>query len=573
MASRLDPPPPSLREALRNGGIFSTSLGGAMQSTWDNLRNGPQLAPSFEQQNQMANHPGAAFATPGSGFTPGRPALNEATGNGIFGLPIPKQEQQNIQGLSGPVQIAGLLSGAGQRGQMADFSQRLTAAGVNPFDPSGQSPGQFSQGLTAAQGIYNNVFATPGTSGASPGSAVGLPQGVPVHTYAPTDLRHQALDAGGDPFSQPGGPTVTAQAAPSGAGLPVWQQNQLPGNRFTLTQNPATIPAPGAAAPVPGAVSSPGSVSTSGATPFQQNSSTFNSAIISPQKAIAAAFAPGVTDHLGEYVKAAGGHVDKDMLKTISDITLKRQAADAKAQSNDALKKAYGTEAAPDKPASDSPTADAPDAVAESKAHLSNYINAGGNDHTVINKMSSNIETAKKQVQQQETHKNLLSQVNLQNDRLMEQTDQAIKLAGAAGPIAGHLVGHPGGTDVTRLHALIGSIGSNEMMDYIQRMKANSATGSTGIGRILDREADAMTNTIAALKDHTLPAERLDPEFLRGQLRDLQYYSYRLNMTANGIDPDTRTFTTAAQAEAAAKAGKIMPGDKVLVGKRPAVWK
>lgn len=556
MASRLDPPPPSLRDALRNGGIFSTNLGGAMQSTWDNLRNGPQLAPSFEQQNMAANHPAAAFATPG--FAPGRPALNEATGNGIFGLPLPKQEQQNIQGLSGPVQLAGLLTGAGQRGQMADFSQRLTAAGVNPFDPSGQSPGQFSQGVTAAQGIYNNVFATPGTSGASPGSAVGLPQGVPVHSFAPTDLRQTALDADGAPVTGFGGTQVSA--LPNGQG----------GTGFRLTQNPATLPAPGGAAPAPGAVSSPGSVSTSSPTPFQQNSSTFNSAIVSPQKAIAAAFAPGVTDHLGEYVKAAGGHVDKDMLKTISDITLKRQAADAKAQSNDALKKAYGTDTSPDKPATDSA---APDAVSESKAHLSNYINAGGSDHTVINKMSSNIETAKKQVQQQETHKNLLSQVNLQNDRLMEQTDQAIKLAGSAGPIAGHLVGHPGGTDVTRLHALIGSIGSNEMMDYIQRMKANSATGSTGIGRILDREADAMTNTIAALKDHTLPAERLDPEFLRGQLRDLQYYSYRLNMTANGIDPDTRTFTTAAQAEAAAKAGKIAPGDKVLVGKRPAVWK
>lgn len=563
MASRLDPPAPSLRDALRGGNIFGgavqNDLNQGMQSTWGNLRAGFPPAPG------PAPAPAALPLGVGGGFMGGRPALNEATGNGIFGLPLPKTEQQNIQGLSGPVQIAGLLNGASQQGQMADYSQRLQAAGINPFDPSGQSPGQFQQGVTAAQGIYNNVFATPGTGGAKPSDFTGLPQGVPVSTYAPTDFRQQTIDASGGPFSQPGGPTATAT------------KNAQGGYAFTLTQNPATTPAPGAA-PVPGALApapAPASA-TAGVNPFQQNSATFNSAITSPQAAIQAAFAPGVTDPLRAYVAAAKGHVDKDMLKTVSDITLKHQAAADKKQSNDALKTAYAPDVAPEKSAASpsAPAAGGATADLESaKAHLSNAIAGGLTDHTVISKLSANVESAKKKVEQEKSHTAILSQINQQNDALMDHITQALPLTSHAGPIEGHMVGRPGGTGVTQLHALINSIGSNEMMDYIQRMKVASPLGSTGIGRILDREADAMTNTLAALKDPQLPAERLDPKFLSEQLSNLMFRSTRLNLAANGINPDSRTFATPGEAEAAAKAGKIAPGDKVIVGKRPAIWK
>lgn len=275
MASRLDYPTPSLRDALRSGSIFGggvqDDLRSGMQSTFSNLRNGPTLSPGFAAQNQAANHPNA-FA-PG----PAPAAVGSPAPVAPLAAPVPVTGGNPFTPPgSSPVAVAaaGGLVQAGQQGQMAAYQDALKQAEID-LSPD-QAPGDFTVNHKAAVGIYNRFFGGPGNTSAAPSSSSGLPSGVPVSTYAPTDLRQQALAAGGDPFTPFGGPTVTAQAAPSGVGLPVWQQNQLPGNRFTLTQNPATVPAPGAAAPITAPVSSPGSVSPSAApTPFQTNAAAY----------------------------------------------------------------------------------------------------------------------------------------------------------------------------------------------------------------------------------------------------------------------------------------------------------
>lgn len=561
------PPLPSLRETLRSGNIFGggtlDNLQAAQDSTYSNLR-----APIAPYANSAAGLPPASMAAPGSQTAPGS-ALNMATGN-IFGGTLPQQTRTDLQQLPVAAQTAGVLTGAVDQGKIADYNARLKYAGIS-LDPTGQFPDEFQNSLKAAAKIHDNVFSTPGTAPAAGG----------YQTYAPTDLRAQALANPGQPVTGYGGTVATGTPGTVGdtknplggsgwiqpGGLPLYQQT---GAKFTLTQNPNTVPGAPGYVPGPGASPAPAAGAAGGG--FAKDAAAFQQAATGYPEAMKAAFAPGVTDHVGAFVQA-GGHTTPQMLKALADIEAKRATTQAKIQNQAGIEAAYAPDLKP-AGADASPTASgASDPVADAQAHLRNAVQAGLTDHSVIAKLSSNVELAKKQVAQDQAHQMILSQVNEQNKSLMDNISAATKLADSAGPIAKHFVGQPFGQNVSRLHALVNSIGSNEMMDYIQRLKAQTPTGTTGIGRILDREADAMTNIFASLKDPGLPAEAQDPEFLKKQLGDLAYHSARLNLVVNKIDPESRTFADEKAVQAAVKAGKIQPGDRVIVDRRPATWK
>lgn len=264
---------PNLREALAG---TQQKIGAAMQGTFDNLRNGPPTSVSglpFGTQNALAN---ANIFEPGSfgaqnyaanATSPQAPVRGAApTPGSVPGLSMAPSPMPNVFAPPGqspvPMQAAVGLNQVGQLGQMAQWQDSLRDAGVN-LDPFSQSPGDFHQSLTAAQGIYNNVFAPPGQApGVQPGSSPGLPQGVPVSTYAPDDLRARAIAAQGKSVTGIGGAQVSA--AP----------NKIGGTGFTLTQDPNTVPgAPGYVprAAQPAQAQTPGSAPAGGQTPYQKN--------------------------------------------------------------------------------------------------------------------------------------------------------------------------------------------------------------------------------------------------------------------------------------------------------------
>lgn len=216
-----------------------------MQGTFNNLRYGPESAPSFEEQNTMANLGSAAgnpFAVgiPPAGAPAGRtvsPSLDVAAGN-VFGGGLPAGERNAILGLPPETQLAGIISGAGEQGQIARFQTALRDAGVS-LDPNGQLPEDFAAGVAIAKNLYNNIFSS---SIPPPGALASGSESI-----APTGLRERALAANGAPIAGFAGTVVSgvpgSQVAPDGRAVPV---NQQTGARFTLTQNPNTVPgAPG----------------------------------------------------------------------------------------------------------------------------------------------------------------------------------------------------------------------------------------------------------------------------------------------------------------------------------------
>lgn len=262
---------PNLREALAG---TQQKIGAAMQGTFDNLRNGPPASVSglpFGTQNALAN---ANIFEPGSfgaqnyaanASSPQAPVRGAAPVPGsVPGLSMAPSPMPNVFAPPGqspvPMQAAVGLNQLAQQGQQARFTDALHTAGLN-LDPFSQAPGDFNQSLTAAQGIYNNVFAPPGQSpGVQPGSSPGLPQGVPVSTYAPDDLRARAIAAQGKPVTGIGGAQVSAGP------------NKIGGTGFTLTQDPNTVPgAPGYVPRPPATPGAPGSAPTGGQTPYQKN--------------------------------------------------------------------------------------------------------------------------------------------------------------------------------------------------------------------------------------------------------------------------------------------------------------
>lgn len=277
---------PSLREALRYRNPFGgETLGGlrsGMDSTWNDFRYGPVSAGSFEEQNMRDNQPAPAAPVAAPLATPPiQPAL--AVPGNPFAVP----------GVSpAGAAVAGGLIGADQQAQMAKYQDALKSAGVN-LKPD-QAPGDFALAHKNALAIYNNIFGGPGgtttnaPSVGSPGSASGLPFGVPVTAYAPTDLRNAALGVDGSPVTGFGGTQVTGMAGTVGntmnpvggsgwiqpGGLPQYKQT---GARFTLTQNPNTVP--GAPGYVPRTAAAPAPVSMAAApasqTPFDKASGAY----------------------------------------------------------------------------------------------------------------------------------------------------------------------------------------------------------------------------------------------------------------------------------------------------------
>jgi len=241
--------PDQLREVLQQGvfgqrsGNPSSNIGAAMRSTFSNLRNGPPMAPDFATQNAAAN---AGIYAPGSfgdqnsisngnafGMAPAAAPAAARAPAPVLGSPAPVGLDPFSAGIA-PLGAAAALTQAGQAGQTAVYQQRLRDAGIN-LDPN--LPG-FEQQRQAAIGIFNTSFG---------GGGAGAPAASGIHAYAPTGLRQQALAANGAPVTGFGGARVTATPAPAvDSRLPVYQQNQIPGNRFTLTQDPNTVPgAPG----------------------------------------------------------------------------------------------------------------------------------------------------------------------------------------------------------------------------------------------------------------------------------------------------------------------------------------
>lgn len=137
-----------------------------------------------------------------------------------------------------------------------------------------------------------------------------------------------------------------------------------------------------------------------------------------------------------------------------------------------------------------------------------------------------------------------LAQINEQNKAVMSNIDEAAALAPFAGKVMGKTVGTVfAPKELNRLHALVDSIGGNEMMDYIQRLKAANPAGTIGF-RVLDTEAKAMSNVFAAIKNDKIPLEQQDPEFVKEQFGKLKFHLQRMNAIANGKDPDHAATST-----------------------------
>lgn len=227
-------PSPSIGEqnAMNNSGIYAPG--------------------SFGAANALAN--GTGGSVPAAQFVPQQSPISLATGN-IFGVGTPVAERNAAVGATVPQQVAGVVAGLPDQNRVNIFQQRLMDAGINP--------GNMAANSRTVQAIYNNVFGA-GLPAGAPSSASGLPNGVPVSTFAPTGLRQQAIAAGGNEIVGDGGALVSARPNAQG------------GTAFSLRQNPFAVAAQRSPAPqaAPAAAVK---------TPFEQNAAAFRDHMVAQQ--------------------------------------------------------------------------------------------------------------------------------------------------------------------------------------------------------------------------------------------------------------------------------------------------
>jgi len=371
--------------------------------------------------------------------------------------------------------------------------------------------------------------------GAGPGDTGG-----PIQAFAPTGLRDRALASPNTPVWGQGDVMAMSQ------GL-----NAQGGQKFALGQY---IPLNGYPSPAPNPIAPSPAVAPVAPNPNFVRPGSPNAGLIS-------AFPQGTI--MGDYVRAQEAHrlpVDMNHLELLSKFQNEQdkiKAATVAKGGDTAGVVAAGTVA---------PTGDpVKDATAAKQAYLA----SGKPTLQGLAKFDKGIADAQKVVAQQVSHATTLSQINEQNNAVQDNLDEMLKLAPSAGPIMGRGIGNPGFDNVTRLHSLAESVAGNEMMDYIQRLKAVNPLGNIGF-RVLDTEARAMSNVFAALKDDKVPIERQQPEFVKQQVQSLQFHLARMNMIAGGINPDE--IKTESDVEALGQQGKLRPGQRIAIGKKVAVW-
>lgn len=257
-------------------------LGRAMNDTLANFRRptSQMTGPSIEEQNIAANQPnifdqGVAPAKPQMGsLGVGASPLSVATGN-ILGGGVSRGETTAAQGATVPEQVAGVVSGLGEQAQVAAYQQRLMDAGIN-LNPQGQDPAAYQQSLTAAQGIYNNIFGAGLPAGGGNGFGVF---GQPSTSYAPTGLRQQAIAAGGAPVWGQG--DVLASARPNaqgGTAFSLMQASRV-GGVPGMSPTPTNPIAPEAPNPFQRAAQP-----QQGQTAFQKNDQSFKARLVEEQQ-------------------------------------------------------------------------------------------------------------------------------------------------------------------------------------------------------------------------------------------------------------------------------------------------
>ena len=348
--------------------------------------------------------------------------------------------------------------------------------------------------------------ANPFGGGMPPAGMVGVN---PIHAYAPTGLAQRAIAAGGQGVWGQG----DVMAFHDG-------MNAQGGNKFTLSQV-MPVGGPNGGPVQPANPIGPETLRPAGYRPANPGSTA---AKPSPNAGLLAAFDPDSA--AGRYVAAQeaahpGQPIDMDHLKLLATVT-KNEAAHALNEKKVGL---------------------AESAATDKKTAASQKLADAAQGHAAT-----------------------LAQINEQNDAVMTNIDDALKLADAAGPVGGRLVGLPGGDEVTQLHGLVESIAGNEMMDYIQRLKNANPQGTIGF-RVLQSEAQAMSNVFAAIKDPKVPLERQSPEFVKKQLGKLKFHLTRMNAIANGKDPDSVSSSGSPAAPAGVDAavwGAMTPEERKL---------
>lgn len=243
------------------------------------------------------------------------------------------------------------------------------------------------------------------------------------------------------------------------------------------------------------------------------------------KSALAAAYAPGNQDQMHAYI-AAGG-------KNPAVLSALTRMATATAKNNNAvtdksaLQAAYagGTDTDSNAPQS------------EAQTHLSNYIASGGANPSVIAGFSKQIEadkvTAQKaqqatQVQQQKEQQFLDTRGNL-----LDNINKAVPLIDSGAGLKSVMANIPT-SDAYALKGYIDSIKAGLGVDMLKQLRASSPGGSTGIGRIMQTEFQAFSDSLANLKQGLKPAD------LAQNINDLKTHLVNgvgLNRLYNSNDP------------------------------------
>lgn len=123
---------------------------------------------------------------------------------------------------------------------------------------------------------------------------------------------------------------------------------------------------------------------------------------------------------------------------------------------------------------------------------------------------------------------------NLSNDEVLSAIDQARKLiqAGHSTGMASQILGQFGGTNATDLNGTLNTIKGNLTLDNLQKLKAASTTGASGMGSLTEKEGELLASTTASIDQKQSAQKLLD------SLAKIETHYRRWNALNNGDDPN-----------------------------------
>jgi hypothetical protein len=127
------------------------------------------------------------------------------------------------------------------------------------------------------------------------------------------------------------------------------------------------------------------------------------------------------------------------------------------------------------------------------------------------------------------------SMASLTNDEVLQAIDQARQLVndGHSTGLASQVFGRVGGTNAVDLASTLDTIKGNLTLDNLQKLKAASTTGASGMGSLTEKEGELLASTVASLNQKQSAEKMLD------SLAKIEGHYRRWNALNNGEDPTT----------------------------------